>query len=177
MPSETFTQLLDRAATLCGIDPGYWDIWGRYHTIPPEAKQAILKSLGFDASGPEALERSLAERTRREWQRVLPPVVVASESAERQILLSLPVESLGERARFTVRREDGHTVEFDVSLWDLPDAGSLEMGGRTWISRWAITTFPCSWVPRGRPRVTSLHRTAPGRIHTWAAAAGRRVSR
>src|SRR3954469_15508980 len=31
MHSDTFEQLLARAAALSGVDPGFWDIWGTYH--------------------------------------------------------------------------------------------------------------------------------------------------
>ena len=65
MPSETFEQLLDRAASLYGIEPGYWDIWGRHHGPPPAAKQAILRAHGRRRRRcADELERSLAARTR-----------------------------------------------------------------------------------------------------------------
>ena len=76
MPALTFEQLLDRAASSRGIEPGFWDIWGHYHTTTTEAKQAILRGLGFAAENREELERSLAALTRREWERLLPPAVV-----------------------------------------------------------------------------------------------------
>ena len=47
----------------------------------------------------------------------------------------MPAESLGERARFTVRREDGETTEFELNPLDLPQSGSIEMDGRTWLRR------------------------------------------
>jgi len=133
MPSETFDQLLDRVAAQCGIDPGYWDIWGRYHANPREAKQAILRAMGMVADDMESLQQSLAERTRREWERMLPPVVVASESQDGTLELSVPAESLGERAQFWICREDGHTTERELALADLPHAASIEMDGRTWV--------------------------------------------
>jgi len=68
---ETFEQLLDRAASAFGIDSGFWDIWGRYHTTTQEAKQAILRGFGLAADNREELERSLAALTRREWEGLL----------------------------------------------------------------------------------------------------------
>ena len=133
MPSESFEQLLDRAAALYGIDPGFWDIWGRYHVTTTAAKQTILRGLGVDASDAATLQRSLAERTRREWERLLPPVIVAVESAETELPLNIPAESLGDRARLAVRREDGQAAEFELNLWELPQSGSIEMDGRTWV--------------------------------------------
>ncbi|SPE37267.1 4-alpha-glucanotransferase [Candidatus Sulfopaludibacter sp. SbA6] len=133
MPSETFEQLLDRAASQCGIDPGYWDIWGRYHSNTMEAKQAILRAMGLVPDNLESLERSLAGRARRDWERLLPPAVVTSVSQDPELTLSVPAESLGERVRISIRREDGHTAESELNLWDLPRAGSIEMDGRTWV--------------------------------------------
>ena len=73
MSADSFEQLLDRAASLSGIEPGYWDIWGRYHQTSPAAKQAILQALGTAAGNSEQLEESMIAFTRREWERLAPP--------------------------------------------------------------------------------------------------------
>jgi hypothetical protein len=131
MPADPFEQLLDRAASLSGIEPGYWDIWGRYHATTIAAKQAILEALGTAAGNSRQLEDSLAALTRREWERLAPPAVVCGESGEQELPLNLPVESLGERARILVRREDGDSSEFQLNLWELPQTAHIEMDGRT----------------------------------------------
>jgi 4-alpha-glucanotransferase len=131
MPAETFEQLLDRACSLFGIDGGYWDIWGQYHTTPVEAKQAILRALGVDAGSASGLSAALTELARREWERLTPPVVVAVEDAPVEVCLNIPAEALGQIARVLVRREDGQSVEAAVNLWELPHIESRDMGGRT----------------------------------------------
>jgi len=135
MPSETFEQLLDRAASVCGIEPGFWDIWGRYHSTTTEAKQALLRAVGMDASGPAELERALAARTRDAWERLVAPAVVAAQAPAAELCLQVPAECLGDTALLTVTREDGQTAEFRVNLWDLPQVGSIEMDGRTWVRK------------------------------------------
>lgn len=135
MPSETFEQQLDRAAAVCGIDPGYWDIWGRYHPTTQAAKQSILGSMGMAAGSAEELELSLHELARRQWERPLPPAVVARESPEIDLPLNVASESLGERAHVAVRQEDGTAHEFELNLWELPQTGSAEMDGRTWVRK------------------------------------------
>src|SRR5471030_3308298 len=137
MPSESFEQRLDRAASLFGIDSAYWDIWGRQHFTSAKAKQAILRAVGMAADTPEELERSLAALTRREWERLTPAVIVAGESSEVELSLNVPVESLGHRARFSIRLENGETSEIEQNLWDLPQTGSVEMDGRTWVRKQA----------------------------------------
>jgi 4-alpha-glucanotransferase len=134
MPAETFEQQLDRAARVYGIGPGFWDIFGRYHTTTPEQKRAILRAIGVPADSAEQLERSLGEVTRREWGRLVPPCVVAREGAV-ELPLHIPAESLGERAHVQVRQEDGATCEFELDLWHLPQTGSIEMEGRTWVRK------------------------------------------
>lgn len=125
---------MDRAAALCGVDSGFWDIWGRYHETTAEAKQAILRAQGFDVSSAAALERSLADYTRRQWQRLLPPVVVAADGAPVELPIRAAAEALGDRAHLTVRREDGAVSEFDLAMAELPQTGALEMDGRTWVT-------------------------------------------
>jgi len=137
MPLETFEQLLDRAAAVYGIEPEYWDIWGRHHVTSAAAKQALLAGMGIAARDAGELNRSLAEIARRQWQRLLPPSIVAGESDFIELPLNVPADSLGERARFTIRREDGETSEFELKPLDLAQSGSIEMDGRTWLRRQA----------------------------------------
>ncbi len=137
MPADPFEQLLDRAASQTGIEPGYWDIWGRYHNTTTAAKQAILEALGIACGDPERLEQSLTARTRREWQRMAPPAVVCSDSGEQEMPLNLPVEQLGERARLVIRREDGQSSEFQLNLWELPQSAHIEMDGGTRVRKLA----------------------------------------
>ena len=102
MGSNTFEELLDRAAALCGIEPEYWDIFGRYHATTAAGKQAILRAMGWAAGSAEELEQSLAAHTRREWERLAPATMVALEDdAVRTARCSLPAESSG-------RTGDGH---------------------------------------------------------------------
>src|ERR1035437_1325440 len=133
MPSDSFEQLLDRAASWFGIDGGFWDIFGNYHTTSVAAKQAILRALGVAADSAADLEQALVALARNEWERLLPPAVVAGEAGPVELPLHVPAEQLGARARFVVRREDGESSEFELSLWELPQVASVGMDGRTWV--------------------------------------------
>jgi 4-alpha-glucanotransferase len=153
MPADTFDQLLDRAATLSGIEPGYWDIWGRHHDTSAATKQAILKALGMAAGSPEELDHSLAERTRREWQRLAPPSVVCGESGAQELPLNLAVESLGEPARFVITREDGGIHRFELTLGGLPQSAYIQMDGGTRVRK--IVRLPVT-LPLGYHEI-SVH--------------------
>jgi 4-alpha-glucanotransferase len=133
MSSDSFEQLLDRAASWFGIDGSFWDIFGHHHTTSVAAKQAILRALGVAADSPADLEQALAALARSEWERLLPPVVVAGENGPLEVPLYVAAERLGARAHFAVLREDGETSEFELNLWDLPQVASVEMDGRTWV--------------------------------------------
>lgn len=135
MPPESFEQLLDSAAASCGIEGGYWDIWGNYHTTPSHVKQAILKSKGMDADTADGLVRALTDRARREWQRLLPPAMVVSESQPLAVGLQVPAEALGDTAQVCIEREDGGKSTFEVKIADLPQTASAEMDGRLWVRK------------------------------------------
>lgn len=135
MPSESFEQLLDRAASLFGIDPEFWDIFGRLHVTSSEAKQSILRARGIDTGSVESLQRSLAELERAEWTRLLPPAVVVGQADPLELPLSIPSELMGGTAQFTIAREDGVRSSFEVVICELPQTGSIEMDGHTWIRK------------------------------------------
>src|SRR5437016_2439081 len=136
MPPDSFELVLDRAAALFGIAAGFYDIFGTHHVTTTAGKQSILRALGVEADSTEGLERSLAELTRREWSRLLPPAVVAGTGGV-EVPLSIPSELLGHAAQFTVRAEDGTEHRFDVALQALAQVGAIEMDGRTLVRKMA----------------------------------------
>src|ERR1051326_2729031 len=172
MQSKTFEQLLDETARACGIDPGYWDIWGRYHEIGREAKQSILRAMGIDARDAESLAASLARRTCREWERLAPPAIVAVESATVELPLHVPAESLGNGARLTIHCEDGGISVHNLHLWDLPQTGSIEMNGGTWLRKQAAipVRLPLGYhdilVESGSGRAITRYIVTPERAFT-----------
>ena len=157
-------------------------------TTPPrtEAKQVILRAKGIDAANAEALERSMAAISRREWERLLPPCIVARQAGEIELPLNVPAESAGAAARITIREEQGRVAESEVNLRDLPQTASEDIDGRTWVRKQARlpAALPLGYheitVKVGGPeRVHPLHRDPGPRLdaaRTSAAEAARRGS-
>ncbi len=135
MPSDILEQLLHRTAQECGIEPGFWDIFGRYHTTTTEVQRAILEAMGLPAHSETALASELAERTRARWQRLLPATVVEGEWEEICLPVHAPAESIGEPLRVTIRRENGETSAHLVDLVDPPEPASINMNGQTWVRK------------------------------------------
>ena len=151
MSTYSIEQLLDRAASWYGIDSGFWDIFGNYHTTSVATKQSLLRALGVAVDSVESLERSLFELARHEWERLLPPVVVAGPIGPVELILNVPVESLGDRARFSVRREDGEIREFELNLRELPQVGAAALDRGAWVQKKA--TLPIE-LPLGYHEVS-----------------------
>ena len=135
MPSESFEQLLDRAAAQAGIETGFWDIRGKRHTASATVKQAILAAMEVPCGTREELESALAARLRREWSRLVSPAIVVSESEPQTLPLNIPVESLSEPASLRIQREDGSTTVHTLNLGALSQTASVEMEGRTIVRR------------------------------------------
>ena len=99
---------------------------------------------------PRIWSATSARLARHEWERLLPPAVVLVESGAVALPLHVPAEQLRTRARFVVRREDGERIEFELNLWELPEAESVEMDGRTWVQRDGDAAgAPAAGLPRG----------------------------
>lgn len=133
-PAASFSQALDRAAAVWGIEPEYEDTWGRRHATPPEVAQAILETLGVRAGSLEELDRAVEERLWEEWTRVLPPVVVLGETA-RELTLSLPWDLAPARATVALRLEGGEGRTWECSLEELETSAWAELRGRTWVRK------------------------------------------
>jgi 4-alpha-glucanotransferase len=106
--SPTYQDALDRAAALWGIEPQFWDIWGRLHVTAAETKRSILKAMGVPADTQEQLEHVIEARMERERTRLVPPCLVLSESERpRQVPLRIPPELAGEPVEIEIQDEDG----------------------------------------------------------------------
>lgn len=92
-------ELISELADLCGIIPDYWDILGTRHWASPETKTAILRAMRINVDSVECVQREIAERKGRPWNRLLEPVQVISVTAQpAAISLSIPLEEGLERS-------------------------------------------------------------------------------
>jgi 4-alpha-glucanotransferase len=136
MPSPTYNEALDKAAETWGIQPDYWDIWGKHHITPPETKRAILQSLGIQAGSTEQLDAAVEEHARREWSRLVPPSLVISESQRPRVFAAnLPAEFAALEARVTLKLETGATEIHQVALSEIPVAGTAEFNGTQYVRK------------------------------------------
>ena len=129
MGSQTYHQLLDRAARLWGIDPEYWDIFGKLHVTSDEAKRMLLAGLGVEADSEQGLERALETRYRKEWTRLVPPCHVTGREAPIEFFVNAPEDGADSVASVEVRLEDGTVETFDLALGRLPVIESAEFPG------------------------------------------------
>ena len=106
--------LIRRLCQEHGIDREYWDIWGQRHEVPEGTLLAILGSLGFDTSTPEALEASAREHEEARQRRPLDPVIVLSGSdREPAVPLRAPA---GSRAALALYLEDGSARRWEAEI-------------------------------------------------------------
>src|SRR6185369_1042906 len=114
MQSPTYKQLLDRAAKLWGIEPEFWDIFGKLHVTSDEVKRLLLAGQGVDAASELGLEHALERHYRKEWTRLAPPCLVTGNQQPVEFLVNVPEESADEIAAVEVRCEDGRVRTFDL---------------------------------------------------------------
>jgi 4-alpha-glucanotransferase len=137
-PAQTDREALDQAAELWGIEPDYWDIWGRRHITPPEVQRAILQSLGVACESKESLNQAVEQRLWCEWSRLLPPTLVVSENVQpRQFPLSIPGRLGLQSASVQIRWEDGSSAQYEFSLGALEAKATAELRGQWFLRKQA----------------------------------------
>jgi 4-alpha-glucanotransferase len=129
-------QRLAAAATACGVEINYWDVWGRQHHSSPDTQTAILKSLGVDANTQVSLERALEERACSEWQHPLPlTTVLRQDERPYQIPVSLLAEQASLAAVIKLRTEQGSSAEIRCNLADIAVTETLSLGERSLVRK------------------------------------------
>jgi len=121
------------AAERCGVQQEFWDIFGRRRVTAPETNRAILSALGFDCTSQETLSKSLADRERTEWLRLLPPVIVVSESKPLAVPVRAPAALGGLDLEIVTESGQKHRVWLD--LQGSPVAKSMHLDGGIYTER------------------------------------------
>lgn len=99
---------VDDLARAYGVAAEYWDQAGVLQRSSTEAIAGVLRALGADPTDATTISASLAERELREWQRTLPPVVVAIRGRYAHIWVHVPH---GSSVRVWIELENGGVVE------------------------------------------------------------------
>ncbi len=130
------SDLLDRLAEACGIAPRWVDIWGKWHDVEPEAKRALLGSMGVDVASDESMQAALTGFEEGPWRRPLEPVQVVHEPLSGiEIPVRLPASDNGRSFRWLIRFEDGTALQGEFRPDELRPTGTRGIDGREIVAR------------------------------------------
>lgn len=151
---------LDRAARHWGIESEYWDTWGHRHGTSAEIERGILAALGVEAASKESLDEAIERRAAREWERLLPPVFVAGESAwGKGFPVNVPAALADAEVALIIHWEGGGMERRKLALAELPVAARGETGGVCYVRKQA--PLPAA-APMGYHEVEISLRTGEG---------------
>ncbi len=114
--------MLDHLARRCGIVESYVDARGRERGTLPRTRAALIAAMGFDGTSEAGARRAVGELIRREWTRVLPPVLVHRSAGPPAVEVALPART--RRIDWSVTLEDGRRIA------GREDVGRLEITAR-----------------------------------------------
>lgn len=105
---------LARLAAAHGVAIEYLDQVGHRVLVSATTVEAVLRSLGVDLSGPDAIARELEAIRLRDWLRMLPPVFIAREGELRRLWVHV---THGQQVRVQVDLESGARVDLEQLDW------------------------------------------------------------
>ena len=152
----SYSESLERAASLWGVEPAYWDIWGQRHETQPEVQKAILRGLGVCADSQESVDAAVEARLCEDWARLTPSTIVIGEKAG-GFPVAIPAGSAGDLLHVEISWEDGGLERYDCSLSQLEPAETAELRGARYERRMA--PLPCA-AAAGLSRAAGLGRGA-----------------
>jgi len=142
-PSSTYEEALHRAASVFGVEPEYWDIWGQRHEAPDSVQRKLLEALGVQANSREALDRAVEDRLWRQWSRLLPQTLVVGEESV-VVELSVPEAHLADKCSLELRWEDGGSIRAEFSVSSLHTSGEALLRGVRFVKK----ELPLRWRPK-----------------------------
>ncbi len=127
---------LDQLCTVYGVHQEYYTIWGEHRPTSERTKRAILAAMGVPAEDDAAAESSLRDHERRQWCRLLPPVLVVREfSGPCRIPLSLPATLEQSAWQWRLRTEYGQELGGEFVPAALEEGGRTHLDGREYVRR------------------------------------------
>jgi 4-alpha-glucanotransferase len=141
---------LDRLARALGVEPFYCDIWGGKRETSPQTAAALAAAMGFPAADDAEAAAALAALTAREWSRLIPPVVTATEGEPLRISLHLP-QGTGGEAMWTLWLEDGTDRYESGPVSFLPLTGVADVNGAPYVRRELVLEYA---IPAGYHRLS-----------------------
>jgi 4-alpha-glucanotransferase len=113
--------LLDRLASLAGIEPGYHDVLGAWHAPAAETKRALLRAMGLAVETEAEIARSASLLDELPWRRALEPVeVVTAGSGAAVISMRFRSDRADRPVDWRIVMETGATISGSIRPSDLP---------------------------------------------------------
>ena len=139
---------LDDLAARCGIQESSLDVFGKEHKTTPELKRALLKAMGFEADEDEQAARALQQLDAREWERPLPPVIVAyvgERENHNPVEVPVVLPSGTSTLRWRLELEDGSNLTGEAQFPQLRLVESCQRDGRTLERRTLALRHQIPW--------------------------------
>lgn len=105
---------LARLAARYGVAIEYWDQAGNHVDVSSTTVEALMRALGVDVSSPESIAEALEEVELRDWRRMLPPVFVMRQGADRRLWVHVPH---GQPVNVHVDTETGQRIPLHPMEW------------------------------------------------------------
>jgi 4-alpha-glucanotransferase len=86
----TEAECLAQLAAMCGLQPEYYDIWGRRHIARPDTQRAILRAMGLQVDTPAELAAELRRLEAMRAKRLCDPMVVFTAGEPQALQLTVP---------------------------------------------------------------------------------------
>jgi len=111
---QYYDDLINELSGICGIEPEYWDIFGKKHTASIDIRKAILRAMKLNIETAEDIANEISKRRWKSWKGFLEPVhVISVNTPEILIPVYIPVNE-GEESRLTIscslEDESIHTI-------------------------------------------------------------------
>lgn len=128
--STTYDDALLRAASECGIDREYWDIFHHRHEIARESIRRILTALGWDISSAEKIDEQRLHLFSQNTTSILTKTLVLGES-ERIVAIAVRFpakDSIG----FQITLENGGNLSGLIEPAHLHEVRQVVLGDKRW---------------------------------------------
>ncbi|MBM4146122.1 MAG: 4-alpha-glucanotransferase [Nitrospira sp.] len=99
---QYYDDLINELSDICGIEPEYWDIFGKKHTTSIDTKKAVLRAMKLNIETAEDIANEISKRRWKLWKGFIEPVHVISVNAPAVLIpVYIPVNE-GEESRLTI---------------------------------------------------------------------------
>ena len=126
---QASAHLIEKLAELVGFHQSYVDSYGKEVFAKDDARESLLKAMGYDLSSDAVIEPQIKQLSEQAWRKMLPATHIAKCEEHEHLLVISVKTTANDKITWTITTEAGQVSKEELILSTLPKVDETHLDG------------------------------------------------